>query len=395
MSPLETPSRETTLVPQADETGAMTSPTGESTDTPTRPARQVRRAEWIAAQREGVRGRPSSTKRWRNLFVSIVPIGLLLGCAVATVVRLCMQDRLAGLPTYLFYASPPIVLASTAGLATLIWSVARAWRLVVVGLIPTVLFGIWAGQTTWSWRPVPVVNEANEVRVVFWNAGRGMTSWQRVAQTIRGWDADVVVLVEGLPHISMQGKSRKQIDAECQANMLEMRALWHAYFPQRSLALFETGITVLARGEIDVHDYSSRATYGRYARCDVQIGEHTLPLMVADIYGPWDARRRKGMASFYRVLNDLPPGPLLIVGDFNTPTDATLLNPLRRGFVNAFEWAGRGYAATWPIPLPVLTIDQAWVRDGIEVLDCTHGWTTASDHRPINLQLVLPPTNND
>ena len=81
--------------------------------------------------------------------------------------------------------------------------------------------------------------------------------------------------------------------------------------------------------------------------------------------------------------------PTIIVGDFNTPVDSVFLNPIRQTYRHAFEVAGTGYLATWPIPAPVIAIDHCWVSKHIDVTACRIKWALHSDHRPIVTDLSI------
>lgn len=83
------------------------------------------------------------------------------------------------------------------------------------------------------------------------------------------------------------------------------------------------------------------------------------------------------------------------MGDFNTPPDSVHFKPIRQGFRNAFEIRGNGYSATWPIPLPLLTIDQIWTSHGIRVSRCECAWSWYSDHRPLLAELVIQGRSED
>lgn len=60
------------------------------------------------------------------------------------------------------------------------------------------------------------------------------------------------------------------------------------------------------------------------------------------------------------------PDPDVIVGDMNTPRGAASLTRLTRGMPHAFDQGGFGYAATWPLPLPIIHIDHAFVAPWLE-----------------------------
>ena len=50
--------------------------------------------------------------------------------------------------------------------------------------------------------------------------------------------------------------------------------------------------------------------------------------------------------------------PDLVVGDFNAPRRSRALAALPAGYAHAYETAGGGYGATWPVPVPVYALDH-------------------------------------
>ena len=83
----------------------------------------------------------------------------------------------------------------------------------------------------------------------------------------------------------------------------------------------------------------------------------------------------------------------VVAGDFNTPRRARSFDPLRLTHRNGFAAAGRGWAASWPAPLPVLDIDHVWLPRSIEpsrILCAGLRPAAGSDHRPLVVDLVVP-----
>lgn len=86
--------------------------------------------------------------------------------------------------------------------------------------------------------------------------------------------------------------------------------------------------------------------------------------------------------------------PLLILGDFNTPRDSLSFEPLRRHVKNAHEVAGGGWPYTWPVPLPMYSIDNAWVSHDIRVFGHRHRPSRLSDHlRQVFLIIFQQPAD--
>jgi endonuclease/exonuclease/phosphatase (EEP) superfamily protein YafD len=85
--------------------------------------------------------------------------------------------------------------------------------------------------------------------------------------------------------------------------------------------------------------------------------------------------------------------PVVVIGDFNvTPWSPHFATLLERGRLHDAA-AGFGWQPTWPSFLPPLglRIDHALLSPGIEVNSFARGRVEGSDHRPIIVDLRLPP----
>jgi endonuclease/exonuclease/phosphatase (EEP) superfamily protein YafD len=288
------------------------------------------------------------------------------------VVRLFVQDRLPGLLAYCYYATPPIVLGGLATGAGLWWLIPRHYRAALPALAAGLACLVWTYATAW-YHNSAAPPSINDLRVLFWNAAGGRKGWDPVLREIRRHTPDVVGLVEA------------------DRNLAGMEMMCHRDLPEYQVAAFDTGIALLAKGEIRRRSDTGLASWGRYAHCEVCVKGQTLQVVVVDLMATWEVPRWTCLDPLYRLLESLPEEPVLVIGDFNLPTDSVLLKPLRRLYVNAFEQVGCGYAATWPVPLPVLTLDQAWANAGLRVSRCELGWSWVSDHRPVVLEVSVAP----
>ncbi len=50
--------------------------------------------------------------------------------------------------------------------------------------------------------------------------------------------------------------------------------------------------------------------------------------------------------------------PDLIVGDFNAPRRSRALSELPTGYGHAYDTSGSGFSYTWPVPVPMYSLDQ-------------------------------------
>lgn len=65
-----------------------------------------------------------------------------------------------------------------------------------------------------------------------------------------------------------------------------------------------------------------------------------------------------------------------------------MLAPLRARYRHAFEVSGSGWAGSWPVPLPLLGLDQVWVDPRIVPTHSALRWS-ASDHAALHVDLAV------
>ncbi len=291
-----------------------------------------------------------------------IPVSLVLlgGASAAVLLRLTARDAVPALAGF-YYATPLIVAAAGPALAALtLLRIGRA-RAAAASLAAAIVLGvIWLGSI---YHEAPCVASSDGVQVLFWNVARGAAGWERVAEEIGRFDPDV-------------------------AGFVEATELGQGVVPER-LGLGDRPSFVVP-GEILIssrwpiidgrsHDLGS----GRAASARVETPAGPLQVVVVDFDNLPFNLRRKTVQRLTEILDGMTPLPTVIMGDFNTPIDATAFEPLRRRFRHAFELAGRGLLVTWPSPLPVLALDHVWVSVECEVWCVRHPFTVRSDHWPV------------
>lgn len=89
--------------------------------------------------------------------------------------------------------------------------------------------------------------------------------------------------------------------------------------------------------------------------------------------------------------------PLLVAGDFNTPTSSSIFQLIWGDLTSAFDVAGTGYGYSSPVKthrwwvdyLPWARIDHILVSPGVEVRDCRIGNGRGSDHHLIYAEIAF------
>jgi len=270
----------------------------------------------------------------------------------------------------LFYALPFIVITALLLAAAVIWLKNRRLRIsAACAMAALIAGGLWIHGAYFTNARGPC---EGRLRILTWNTARGFGGWPRIADYVSGAAPDLVGLVEA------------------GGSTTEWQQFWGQQFPDHQVYLAGGGLVVLARGEI-VEKRVLRL--GGPSTCaDVQIefdGRRVRVLLIDAIVGPF-SNRRNLVEEVFELARAKPELPTIVMGDFNTPIDSVWFDAAREEFDHAFEKAGSGMFATWPVPLPILAIDHVWVSREFQVDCASIGWSWVSDHRPIVTDVALP-----
>ena len=185
------------------------------------------------------------------------------------------------------------------------------------------------------------------------------------ARWLRAQDADIIALAEG--------HSRR----------LSTLARWQAEFPDYQVVEFPGEMTCLVRGKILAQESDMFVENSYCALLHVEVRGHPLTLLQVDITPKPLHSRQPAFTNLTALARPHFGENFILLGDFNTPRESALLAPLRADMSHAFEAAGRGLAETWPLPLPVLALDQIWTSRRLRAVHCAHGCSLRSDHRAV------------
>ncbi len=124
----------------------------------------------------------------------------------------------------------------------------------------------------------------------------------------------------------------------------------------------------------------------------LQTGEGVDELLEHQVRRPIESWETRAFLAHYT--GELP---LLVVGDFNTPTTSSLFQPVWGDMTSAFDTAGFGFGYTspcntgrhWPANTPWLRIDHILCDRHWHVSECWIGASDGSDHRFIAADLRL------
>ncbi len=294
--------------------------------------------------------------------------------AVGVLLHLTLRDAWQWPTAALFYALPRPVLAAIAVLAAGLARLLSRRESRVSLIVATIMLGC-VGYRDIRWTNPPTAqSQGRPLRVVVWNAAHLARGREAAAAWIREWDADIIGIVEAGPTYPGDIKD------------------WKRLLPGYAIASPRLQSLILARGDVQLHDVVSLGFDSDAMPATVIVEDTACEVVLVDIVSNIRLGRSGPLRKLARMLDEAPARPQIVMGDFNTPPESVWLHPLREQYRDAFDVAGRGYQPTWPLPVPSLKLDYVWVAPGVTVEQCHHGWTTASDHRPVFVTLKTATT---
>lgn len=310
-------------------------------------------------------------------------LGLLIVAAVAIVQRRPGEDSWIG--ALLVYA-PQIQWVIPPALALLVTLLARRGGLSLINLLVTAyaLFVPAGFRVNDYVAPAP---GQPVLRVATWNVYGKTEDIDLVRARVASWDADIVCLQE----------ARREVFADLLPGYQSVRA---------------SDLRVFVRGEIVRHEAILASRQPRRYHLLVEAQTQGGPVSVLAVHIPRSTRARsvprqlEPLADYVRasvaqrehefaVIHDLLPaaGPLILVGDMNTPPTSRYWRSLRTELTDAFDVRGRGFGYTyaWRRGLALLRIDYIWTGGGAAPLRAWSEPPTPSDHHPVLAEIALPP----
>jgi len=296
----------------------------------------------------------------RNRIVSLLAWLCLAAGVVGLAMRYTVKDRVPALAV-VFYALPPLVatLLLTGSLALSLRRPRKRRRAWASGTLMVVAFVAWI-QTDLVWAGA-TTRAGERFRVALWNLGRPASGDASFLPVMRETDADIVFLVEagGRPEARQR--------------------FWESHFPDHRVSVLPGQVALLSRYPIASAHSTTVDGITTVAEYELVLPGGKLSVVGVDVASAHCSRRRFSLERI-RAMADSTSGPLMVLGDFNTPHTSILFDELRRSFCHAFEESGTGLITTWPSVAPVLALDHIWLSEGLAPLQTVLRRTLHSDH---------------
>ncbi|MEM7262160.1 MAG: endonuclease/exonuclease/phosphatase family protein [Planctomycetota bacterium] len=309
------------------------------------------------------------TSSRRSLFARI-PLFALVVLAVAWGIGQLFRDQ-SILTALCFYVPSPVL--ATLLVVTLLVGVWRRWRVRVLAvglaLLP-VLVAIAVLENQWQAPAVaPTDPEAFVThQVIHWNVKGGLFGWDRAATELVESKADLIVLSE-----TPSGFGDDEIQLR---------------FGEPYYGLQFGRLHVVGHGELTDRKWLYRFGGLTVASLRWKLDGIERKVFLVDLHSDPLLHREPLLLELLKLMKEHEPD--LVLGDFNTPRRARLLDELPAGWRHAYRAAGAGWGYTWPTPIPVYAIDHALVREEVEVIGYHLETSSASLHRRQRMEIRSP-----
>jgi vancomycin resistance protein VanJ len=304
-------------------------------------------------------------QRWTQRIGRVLLRAAIALFCLGLLVRLTVRDRILVANT-IYYATPWSVLCAL-GIVSAFWTKSRLRRRWATAIAMTALAcgAMWV-WSAWLFRAAP--SDGNGIRVMTWNLSHGRWGLAGLAAEAARLNPDLGVFIEADP------------------SRLDVRAIMKAAFPKHHVFLLGGGIVLVSRwpgGEARAYQIGSGEVESRIREIDLATPGGIWTVFSCDISSNTLYQREPHFRELASRIAGCP-NPVLIAGDFNTPLDSVHLDHLRAlGLVEAFETGGSGYLPTWPVPLPVLSLDQIWMSTQFQPVHCVRRWHWRTDHAAV------------
>lgn len=212
------------------------------------------------------------------------------------------------------------------------------------------------------WRPKGSVTQSSSsvLRLVHWNVSSGNFRWRSAARQLVDQKADIYVLSE-VPSQHKVGAWLKQL-----ATPYELQRFG--------------SMAIAVRGTITGHHCLHDERDNIFYRVEIEVPQSSLTLFIVDIYAsPRSNPRNPILQQLVQLIAE--HSPHIVVGDLNAPRRSLALSSLPNGYRHAYHSAGAGWGYTWPVPLPVFSLDQCIHSDLVNPVHYDLRTTFCSDHR--------------
>lgn len=204
-------------------------------------------------------------------------------------------------------------------------------------------------------------SSANSSHILFWNVAQSQPlPTDIIIKYIKQYEPEIVALGEAFQ------VSQNDLD------------ILEAACPEYQFKIMYGTMLIAVKGRIDDFVYEADAEVYRLNYITATINQKSVYIMLVDIFANPLLNKEIPLGIIHEFSKKNPVD--VLIGDFNTPYESVFFKEYKTNF-KSFHPYSIGMTYTWPIPIPVIEIDQIWLAKSYQPLKLQKFCYTNSDHK--------------
>ncbi|MGB0981891.1 MAG: endonuclease/exonuclease/phosphatase family protein [Winogradskyella sp.] len=255
----------------------------------------------------------------------------------------------------IFYAFPlPILILGITIICTLFFSskIIRYSSLLLIGL----LLLLWFKNYYFNYNIADIKSKHS---IVLWNiAEEKNKNLDYLKQKIKIEEPETLLFVEAFHNVRDS-------------------AYFYSQLKSYNVKCLAGSIIVASKHKIDYVKYVKEVSNFKFCHIKLHSEKKPLEIIIVDVYARPTHNRKDALHKIisYAELNNID----IIAGDFNTPYESVHFNTYEDNYQSLRKFQN-GFSATWPFGLPLLELDQIWIKKSLKPIALKKHKTINSDH---------------
>ena len=286
----------------------------------------------------------------------ILKYALLFFYIALLIIHFFIKDRFQWI-SVLFYGCPlPLIIIFGCFVTLSFWKRKRLFYILSTVLLAiSIYFGAHYYGTEFEKDP-----SKTSSHILFWNAAESQPlPTEILIKHINESNAQIIALVEAL-----------SVSKE------DMNILKKA-FPYYQFELLQGDMLIAVKGSIDTIILAPENDYCKYNYIKATIQDKQLSIIIADVQADPLLNKEIPLDMIRKACEKYDVD--ILVGDFNTPYESVFFKKFKDKY-NSFHPYSIGMSSTWPTPVPVIELDQIWIKKPLQPIKLNKFYYKQSDH---------------
>lgn len=293
----------------------------------------------------------------KKKYIPIFKFILLIAFLLLVFVHFIIKDRFHGLST-LFYALPLPIIWSFGLIITFAF---KNYKTIFYGLFFILIGMAIYFFTHYFGTAQKESSSGNNHHLLFWNVAQSQPlPTDIIIRNIKDYDPEIIALGEAFK------VSRRDME------------IFKTACPEYEFKSLYGTMLIAVKGSIDDVVYEDDAEVYRLNYIKATINQMSVYIMVVDIFADPLLNKEIPLGIIHEFSKKNPVD--VLIGDFNTPYESVFFKPFKTNF-NSFHPYSVGMTYTWPLPVPLIEIDQIWLAKSYQPLKLQKFCYKNSDHK--------------